>query len=556
MPNGNTSGVVGTDGIIPVYDPDGKWAIWGLHEVWMGDLGEDRYVPKVKDYVIDVGTYTTYIVDFLDPVSLIPTLREIRPSYMSGIMSETDVLFGVGPGTQSDTYRIYIDKFTTPFSVAVDQRLKIGGNLSSYAKIFKGSDLGETGEVISMMYDNSGNFISNNVPLELVALDNHTNYAIRSVKEFKTTKDLLDGEIVTAVFYRDNGGVVSKRQLLVENTAFIRSTSSNTKYVSHISLETPFISTTGDNLIEFPLNVPNNALNLIGVVHYSDGSIVKMPVDGSKFKMLGIDHYLSSIEGQETDVVLSYALSNTEVAYNGVTSDGKYITETYTLRTVNPNYSYSVKLFAYPEWVSPLVGYRLKWFLFNLDRNIRYDVSDKIQFNPNTGVYDPKGYGTLQRKQVSVNLRQVSGAFKDYLHTQVADISLYGTPSIGNTPWVVSHEANTNHVAYGLGLLAKRAAQYDVKIDCGIATREEWLERVYLATYPLMDASRETTPQTPTHMFVRYTNTVREVPIQQWNTNINVGNVITPYSNVYITFIRRTGVVDAYLSEAAMMIMP
>ena len=155
----NIGNTAGTDGIVPVYEPNGRWCWWSLNEIFTGLQGNNRYVPKLNDYVIDPATYTTYIVDHLDPVTLIPTLREIRPANMSFSLTETDVLFGVGPGTQSDTYRLYINKSVMPFVMAVDARLKIGGSMCSYAKIFKGPVLSGEGLVISKVYDNTGNYI-------------------------------------------------------------------------------------------------------------------------------------------------------------------------------------------------------------------------------------------------------------------------------------------------------------------------------------------------------------------------------------------------------------
>lgn len=328
--------VVGTDGVVPVYNPNARWTIFGINDVYMGEEGTSKHVPKINDYVIDPATYTTYRVEALDPVTLIPTLKEIRPANMSYTLSETDVLFGVGPGTQADTYRVYLDKSTLPYTLAVDARLKVGGTLTNYAKIFKGSTIGEDGKVISKMYDSNGNFVSENVPLELIALDSHINHSIKAVPPCYTTEDLQDGEIVTAVFYNSLNGVVSKRQLLVENTSFIRSIDSSRKYVTHISLECPFMSPTLDHVIEFPLNIPLNALNLTGIVHYSDGSTMSLPVDGTKFRMYGLDQYVSSIVGQKVELVLSYTLSANETSYAGVGVEASYVTEPYDLVTIDP----------------------------------------------------------------------------------------------------------------------------------------------------------------------------------------------------------------------------
>ena len=552
----NTLGLMGTDGIVPVYNPEGRWCYWSISEIWTGEQGANRYVPKVNDYVIDPATFTTWIVDHLDPITLIPTLRIIRPANMSFSFSETDVLFGVGPGTQSDTYRVYIDQSVTPHVLAVDNRLRVAGSMASYVKIFKGSDLNETGNVISKVYDSSGNYISQAVPLELVAIDNHVNYAIKTVKVCHTTEELMDGEIVTAVVYSDTGHVVSKRQLLVENTSFIRSLNVSQKYVSHISLECPFLSQSVDNTIEFPLNVPLNALNMIGVVHYSDGSTLKLPVNGSKFTMHGVDQYVSSIVGQRVDLVLSYALSDNEVAYANTNVNGRYVTEAYFLLTTNPNNSYSVKLFGYPYFIDENNGYQMRWWLFNLDRNISFEVTPFVRFSENTGSYDPKGYGYLQRKSVSLNLRDVSAAFKPFIHTQLVDIVLNGPPTSDNNPWSVSHESISTRSPFGVGLFAKRIGNNQINISSNFTDFLEWKDHFYKQTYPLVNNRTELVPPNPTHFVINYEGIDTEYQIDDWSANLNVSSAVLIYKTVSIKFIKRTSTGDIQLAIAATVIKP
>lgn len=548
-------GVAGTaDGIAPVYQPEARWCWWGLHEIFTGEHGENRYVPKLSDYVMDATTYTTYIVDHLDPVTLIPTLREIRPANMSFSLSETDVLFGVGPGTQADTYRVYLDKSVVPYVLAVDNRLKIGGSMASHAKIFRGSMLGNDGEVISKIYDSNGNFVSENVGLELVAIDSHINYSIKTVAVCHTTTDLPDGEIVTVVIYNAQGHVVSKRQLLVENTSFIRSLDASKKYVSHISLESPFLSATNDHVIDFPLNIPTNALNLTGVVHYSDGSMLKLPVDGTKFKMFGLEQYVSTIVGQNIGLVLSYTLAANEVAYAGVSSDNHYVTEPYSLITTNPNNSYTVKLFGYPRWIDVANGYTMDWWLHNLDRNVFYNVTPYVSFSETTGAFNPKAYGIMQRKLVAINLRDISGAFKPFIHTQLVEITLNGAPDEAINPWLMSHESVTNRPAYGAGLYAKKIDSFSINLASDLTDYSTWLQHVYLRTYPLVDRTMEINPPTPTHFIVNQGNTTMEFPITDWNVNLGIGINVSLYTSINIHFIKRSGNMDMKLATAVMMV--
>lgn len=554
MPSG-IIGVIGTDNISPVHDPDGLWKIWSINEIWTGGVGEKKYVPKVGDYVIDPELYQMYIVESLDNITLIPTLREIRPANMSYSLSESDILFGVGPGTQADTYRVYLDQSVTPHVLAVDIRLKIAGTMASYAKLFKGSDVSNSGHVISKVYDSMGNFISENIPLELVAIDSHNNYSIKTISVCHCLEDLVDGELVTAVIYNDQGHVVSKRQLLIENTAFIRSINVSQKYVSHISIESAFLSPTEINTIRFPLNIPLNALNVIGIVHYSDGSSLRLPVDGNKFRLFGLEQFISSIVGQQIELVLSYALSSNEVAYTGVSADGHYVNEPYHLVTINPNNSYTVKLFGYPVWVSEADGYVMRWWLFNLDRNVFFDVTPYVQFSTQTGAFNPKGYGYLQRKAVNINLRDISAAFQSFVHVQLVDIVLQSPPdnSIGQTAWTVSHESMDTRPSYGNGLYARRISANTVNISSGLDTEADWLEKMYLQTYPLLDRTAELSVPNPTHFIVTVNGQENEFAIGQWNSNLLLSLDPVQFATVSVRFIRRTSSGDLQLSMAALI---
>ena len=549
-----TAPVIGSDGIVPVHEPNDRWRTWAKHQVWDGTTGTRKWVPNVLDFVIDVDTYTTYIVDSLDPVTLIPILREIRPNGMVFSFSENDILFGTGAGTQESNYRLYVDKSVMPYVMAVDVRCIIPGSQSHKAKIFKGSDLAGSGKVISKVFDSSGVLVSEAVNLEVVSIDSHMNYTAKTVRVCHTTENIIDGDIVTLVIYSDAGHVVLKRQLKVEITSFIRSVDVSHKYITAISCRTAFMSPTDDHLIEFPLNVPVNALNLIGRVNYSDGSHVDLPVDGEHFSMHGLNSFVSSIPGQHINLVLNYKLGAGELAYSGVSTDGYYITEPYTLRSVNPNNSYAVKLFGYPYFISPAVGYEMRWWLFNLDRNIYFDVTPYVQFNSTTGPFNPKGYGYLQRKSISLNLQDVSGSFRPFVHTQVVDITLNSVPGDSPNEWTVSHEVVPGRTPYGLGVRATKPATTSVNISCGLTVFNEWKELLYKNIYPIINPVLETEAPEPTHFVISYASSEVEFPINNWNLPLNIG-VNVPYNqNIAVRFLKRTSNGDLQLGIAVLLV--
>ncbi len=545
-----TNGVIGTDGKYPIIEDEPLWRLWNLAQIYLGQVAGDKYVPKVLDYVTDPETFEFWVVDHIDPVSLIPTLRAFTPGRITGAFT-TDALIASGPGQPSETYRVYLNDAVNPHTLSVDTALHVYGTMSSYAKLFKGVDTSETsGEVISKLYDNSGNFVSTAIPLELAAIDSHTNYAVKSVGRCHCTTSHPDGEIVTLVIYSDNGHVVYKRQLLIENTDTISDLHASVKYITEISLETIWMSNTIPDLIEFPLNIPMNALNMIGVVHYSDGSKVRYPVDGGKFTMLGLNGRLSSVPGQPADLVLRYTLGQGEIAFASSGVNNKYITKPFKITTTNPNNSIAVKLFGYPEWNGDALGYRMRWFLLNMERNVYFDVTSHVRFATNTGPFEPKLYGIVQRKAVSINLYDVSTSFIPFVHTQMVDIVLNAAPSDNlATAWTMGSEASDTQPRFGLDVFG-RIVNGRVNFAYNFATKALWLDAVYRKTLPLTDRNTETAAPEPTHFIVQYGSNMVEFPISMWDEDLAIGSTLTSGTSVFIRFIKRMVSGDLQLSVA------
>lgn len=555
MSETNTSAVIGIDGIAPIYQPNQRWAMWSLKEIYFGQAGESKYVPNIDDYVVNPDTDERWKVTAINPTSLIPTLSPITAEISAG-MSEVDMLLGVGPGTQSDTYRVYIDKSVTPHTLAVDARLHVGGDMVKTAMIFLGSDFDGTSKVISALYDQQGTLLGQAIPLELVAMEGNTNLAIKTVPVCYTLEDLKDGEVVTAIFYSDAGHVVSKRQLLVENTAFIRSTTAATKYIIGIDLESPFMSSSDSRLIQYPMNVPLAGLNLIGVVNYSDGTKIRMPVDGSKFAIYGFEGYLATVVGQKFSLVLKYNLSPGEVVYgSNVVSGDKFITQTYKATTIHPDGQYTVKLFGYPVWIDGTNGYRIEWFMYDLNRTNFYRVTPYVRINPNTRPFNPTQYGINQQLTVSINLHDVNGSFTNYIHSQVINITLMGPGTSRTTNWLVGFAPNQDPMFGGNNYASTTFVNqnyWEVRLQSGYNSQSEWLKNLYKYTLPLMDTEREAVLPQPNFFALVIGNDRIEYPLSYWNKTLVVTDAVPDNSTIFVDFFIRTADNDIHLAMTAL----
>lgn len=549
----STTGVTGVDGGTPViYDPNGLWKIWDLDEIYLGREARNRFVPKIGHWVKDRPNRVDYEVTDLDPTTLIPTLtRVVEPNDLP--LTPEDTLLGVGPGTMNDTYRVYIDKSVMPHVLAVDQRYHLYGSASVKAKIFRGTVANNDLEVISAFFDPTGTLLGEDIPLELVQMDG--NISVKSVPPCYTTANLPDNEPVSVHIFSAGGTPLSKRVMLVENTAFIRSPGKAKKYVKRISLRSPWLSKTDPNLLEYPINLLKDNMQLIGVVHYSDGSELEMPVDGTKFSLYGLEAYVSTIVGQKIGLVLNYNLSPDEVAYGAEVGEVLHMTEMYVGQTKSSDGAYSVKLFGYPVWIDAIHGYRLEWFLYNLDRQAVFQCTPYVKFNPNSPAFDPINYGTKQALSVSVNLKDVNGSFKNWTHTQTIDISLMARGDARETNWVIAFDpAQDPPFGKNNAAVSHFVNQnlYTVKIDQGETTLEAWLNRMYRLTKPLYDTNREIEAPEPNYFSIGTGESERQFPISQWNAELSVDFPLNNNGTLFVKFFKRTVDNDIQLAVAAL----
>lgn len=539
--------VIDREGYNPIYDENDTFRWWAIDDIWMGVTavrpdGKPRYVAKVNDYVIRPTTFETWRVESVDQETLIPKLTPISPYGSSGEMSQQDILFGVGPGTQAQLLRVYVNRTTYPYKLTVDTHCFVGGTANAYAVIYRGGDPTMGGEPVSRMYDNSGNFMGSEVPLELVALDSHQNHSIKIVQECWTTTDLPDGEALTVIFYSSDNIPQSKSMLLAENTTYIRGLDIQRKFVTNISLESPWLSKADPNVLQYPLNIPVNALDLVGVVQYSDGTRLKLPVDGTKFSMLGLDNYISSIPGEKFDTVLSYALDEGEISYAG---QGMYVNRTvtapYSVITQPIEPGYTVKLFPYPLWNVSTGTYRLRYWLYNLARNTVRDVTDLVMYSADRPAFDPFAFGVRQRLQVNLNLRKVSNAYNPLIHTQMFDLTLLGRPVDVDTPWIINTQLSQGMPGYGLKTYATRMDTNRFFVNGGYDKLDDWLRAYYYNSEPLVDRRSEVLPPTPTHFWVSldYGETWDQYFIEDsWNALLYSKKEVKLYDTVMIRFTR------------------
>lgn len=545
----NAIGVVGVDGHTPLYQPDGRWAMWSIHDIYLGQEGKGKFIPKVNDYVVEPESGNMFKVADLSLVTFIPELVPVELRREVTI----DEIISVSAGA----HRIYYDRSITPYTLAVDGLLRVHGTSASFARVYQGNFIDPT-KIISRRYNNSGEFIGHDVPLEMVAFNTHDNYAIKSIPTCNTDQELPDGEVCTVVIFDSNGKVLSRTTCLLEETTYVAQAYAEQKFITQIFIKSAFIADTMATDITYPVNLPTQSFNPIGVVQYNDGSQIEYPVDGDKFALYGMDQFVSTIIGHRVPLVLKYRLDSNEAGLATVQSDNYYITRPYSLIVSSPNTSYNAKLYVYPEWVDAINGYKLTAFLTNLDRNIMFDVSDKIALSPNSPSFNPKGYGLTQRLMFSIDLANVSGVFNHFQHIQTVDIILRAPAEDQSALniWEAASQVPSPGAYYGTALRAYTdpATRKKVSIHNNIGTADEFIDKLYKPTNALFNPTTETQPLRPTHIEVTYQDEYVVIPVTDYATPIQFQREIPHLRNVRLVFMRQTTQGFLKLSVAALTV--
>lgn len=540
---------------VPIMDRNRGFRQWHMKEIYTGPQGTGHHVPN-KDDLVFSPIDGFYLVTEVDYTTGLTELDRWSMPDDSGEDASQGLWESLGPNQGLESFRVYLDTSVMPHTLAFDSRLLIPGSAPTMIKVFRGTRL-ESAPVVSRQYDNQGQLLGENIPLELVDGPNGPNPAMKRPVVGHCSESLHDMEVVTVVAYDSAGTVYSRQRMLVENTQWIRPLNASAKYVTAIELDSPFLSSADSRTLECPINVPIEMIARRGVVYYSDGQKRTLDIDGGKFKLFGLRRFISTVLGQKQPMTLVYNLSEDEVAYGSVNGDTMHLTEDYLATTVKAEGAYSVKLFSYPVWIDAINGYRLEHFLYNLDREEVHRVTGLVTLAANSTAFQPLAYGMAQDLTFRINLSQVSNRFKNYNHLQTTRISLLrpGTDHTA-TRWTVTYDKTKP--SYGQDLKAEvefgNGTLWTLRIDNGKGSREHWLRDLYERALPLFDQTAEAAPPVPNRMRIIAGEWEAEYTVAMWNEAITIDQPLTNGETVFIQFLRRDSQTDLELATIGLAV--
>jgi hypothetical protein len=299
------------------------------------------------------------------------------------------------------------------------------------------------------------------------------------------------------------------------------------------------------------------------VVHYSDGSRLRLPVDGTRFSVMGLKNFVATIVSQQIPFTLQYVFAPGEVFYDAQTGSptgDKFKNQGYTAIVGDADGSYTVKLFCVPHWDTTTNQYFLDWYLYDLDRDLSVLVTPYVTFQSQRGFDGTStSFGVNQQIQVAIDLSQVNGQYKKYIFTQTIGLVLYraATDHTGD-PWAIYYDPN-QAPPYGVGLVAKvNFVNQNLKyVDVSQAAPDQatWLNKILPAARPLYDASSEAAYPAPNMFaFVQSDGTEVDFPISQWNAQNAVSGSVPDAATLYLKFFLRTPENDLQIAMCPMTI--
>lgn len=518
-----------------------------------------KYVARENDliYSFDLGMFRASSVDGTTYVT------EITPwdrGTDNKLPDATDVLVGFGPSTGCEAWRAFLDTTVFPYRLSLDDRWVLPGSENERVCLFYGTNVSSSGEIVSAYYDHSGTYVNEFYPLEIVAMINLDNRAVKSPKMGYCRRSLNDGEIVTAVTYNNQNMPVREDRFVIHRTNVTRRPHQGDRRITSIELVSPYLSTTVPNLLEVPVNVTIATLAVRGRVNYSDGTSNTMDISdedsNGKFRLAGLKYWSPNQAGPSQALTLIYRLDPSS-EYSRIQGEvyNNSVTESYQIKATVVEPGFSLKLFAFPVWLDTIRGWGLEYWLYDLERVRATKLPlNAVELSTGSQSFNSHDYVSVQNLGFSVNLSLVSAVYGDHRHVQNTQIALLRDGTVTGDKWKMKTTSNQGEW-YGTGVWAgiqyMGSNMHNLRIDCGMTDIDLWLDRVYYGVNPLVNQVMEIKPPRPTHMKITTLQRTVEVPVEQWNTTISIVNDLSQSANVYVQWIRRMANTDLQLGVSA-----
>lgn len=502
-----------------------KNRLWNIDEIVTTNppiSGQKRAL--VNDLVVDwnIGLYRVSAVEELTNIATL----ELKSKFSESTLldpSNGSIISALSMYMPNSATRVMVDKTVNPYTVTTDLRYLTKGVEAVEMRAFYGTDISDSGEVISAKYNGSGDIVSDLIPLIEV---NPGEPRVKRPAIFETTKNLKNDDIITYVFYDAVGRKAGTQPFLVSESGAIFDYNSGQSPIVGIELRGDLIDKTDTKLINNPLNSPFQTALLEAWLSYSDGSEVRVPIDGNKCRLEGISRFNTSEIGTPKEVVLIYNCDPGEPAVDTGGTTQRFKREIYRLANIAVDTSFSLKVFVIPEYINNTTGYNYRYFLTSLDGDVDAEITEFVNARILSGDTVPgNNHGNAMDVTVGVNMDTVlPGAYPGHYHSQAYELTTQVPGTVGFEPWTINY-LNANNQIYRANAVAHCTNFGNGAINIGMdfGNISTFLGDLYLNIHPLYDSSLLVSPETPTHAVLIYKGAEIEINVStDWNQDIEL----------------------------------
>lgn len=508
--------------------PDNFKTLLFMDQLYFGRAGEsttNKVFPSVDCLVLDWSDNSFSRVISVDSEG-IPELELVGTiASGSGALGTDSLLTSLGIYNSSSAVPIFFDSSTIPYRYVIDRMAIVKDANAIKASIFKGTDTSAGGVLIAS---------------DVTLTDVDSVGVQKTVDAFTGSTLLEDGDVVTVVIYDSSDTAISRSLFSTILASAIRPATLTTRVLTSISLISELIDDVNVDQINNVLGSPFETNLVEARLFYDDGTSEDVTIDGEKVKLLGLENFADNLLVKPTKLDLAYFPDPNEPYQNGENTSRGYLLHSYTLANIKQANSYALKLYPIPMWDSVNSEYTLEWRLVNLERSLNLDVTSMVTVvRTDSSAFNGSLYGTQQDLEVSINMDEVDAdTYNGYIFPESISITL-GDP-LGSifSPWVIDWGTDSTNTfggdlfaACGPSDPAVVGGNTNILLSQGIASFDDWLDKMYNTTEPLYDTEEQSGPTEPTHFRFEVDGAVSEIyEISRWSEQLPKPAAITQWT--------------------------
>ena len=490
-------------------------------------VGTKLIVPPVDSLIVGNGTDPNVlsVVTAIDGTTYAPTLTPVyMPTNQDGFGMSSVISYG---NTQ---FKAYYDTRTSPYTLYIGRVKFYGGSPSTYT-LTRYPNNPSQATVVSLYYNESGDFAGNSVPMVSVGDDTNIWYCQTCSINFIPE---LNEELLIQV-YSETGALCGECSVYCQPADIINTALTYRPKIQNLTVKgTQPLQSGGFYLYE---KQKLSDLALYGVLTFSDGTTQKITIDGLQTILYGENDFVASYCGLNQYFLLKYNLSYNQTI--GTPSSDVKVTTTsisvpFTVKVIANELAAPIKLSVIPQWDPTLSQYVLQYFYYSTNHNRATLITDNVTIG--NGTFTGNDFINWQSFTITVDMNTVDSVTYPSSVNYTQSVAIKLQPPASLVRYLIA-DSLSSPVIYGTDSSDCRrpVMYYDSTLNQYFISTTLFqnsgalLEAFYYNANPPYDSNTETAVPVPTHFTVRNSSTgglilTSPIPLTNYGGSFNLIN--------------------------------